>query len=649
MLGRTVGNYRIVEEIGKGGMGVVYKAVHQKIEAQVVAVKHLAPLLIFGDQCTSERAASEAASQACLKGHPNIVSLYDYVENEAGLFLIMEYIGGVGGVRNLAELIRRRGALPLDELKRLFSQILSAVGFAHKHGIIHRDLKPLNIMLSEFGAKVGDFGIARIISGDTSVSVSGHRVGTPAYMSPEQVLDKKLTRATDIYSLGCTLYEAATGRLPFNASETSSFFEAHLQEQPIPPCSVNPALPEQLEQVILKAMAKKPEDRFQTCEEFATALASTSVIPRPVAEEPPDRTRPEASAPRPPHSSPITPHSSPPSRAPRSALRAVLVVAALVVIAGVVTVAVLAGRFGSESGAPRSSLRTSRSSVSFRPLGRNAQGYEEILWLKDSSVMIRIPAGEFWMGSPKGEGDSDEHPQHKVNLSEYYMDKCEVTNEQFERFVRAQGYVTDAERLGSGYVYDEDSSKWIDKKGVSWRTYYSYATRNHPVVLVSWNDARAYCDWAGKRLPTESEWEKAARGTDARQYPWGNSVPGSSRNGNFADEAAKREFPNWTIVSGYDDGYARTAPVGTYPAGASPYGCMDMAGNVWEWCNDWYDSEYYGRSASNNPTGPSSGSYRVCRGGSWCLIAGYLRCAGRDWYGPSGRDSGLGFRCVRSE
>jgi formylglycine-generating enzyme required for sulfatase activity len=281
--------------------------------------------------------------------------------------------------------------------------------------------------------------------------------------------------------------------------------------------------------------------------------------------------------------------------------------------------------------------------------GRNAQGYEEILWLKDSSVMIRIPAGEFWMGSPKGEGDSDEHPQHKVNLSEYYMDKCEVTNEQFERFVRAQGYVTDAERLGSGYVYDEDSSKWIDKKGVSWRTYYSYATRNHPVVLVSWNDARAYCDWAGKRLPTESEWEKAARGTDARQYPWGNSVPGSSRNGNFADEAAKREFPNWTIVSGYDDGYARTAPVGTYPAGASPYGCMDMAGNVWEWCNDWYDSEYYGRSASNNPTGPSSGSYRVCRGGSWCLIAGYLRCAGRDWYGPSGRDSGLGFRCVRSE
>ncbi len=277
--------------------------------------------------------------------------------------------------------------------------------------------------------------------------------------------------------------------------------------------------------------------------------------------------------------------------------------------------------------------------------GRNAQGYDEILWLRDSSMMIRIPAGEFWMGSPEGEGDNDERPQHKVYLSEYYIDKYEVTNEQFERFVKATGHQTDAERLGSGYVCDKDSSKWIDKKGVSWRTYYSYATRNHPVVLVSWNDAKAYCDWAGKRLPTEAEWEKAARGTDARQYPWGNSAPGSSRNGNFVDEAAKRQFPNWTVISGYDDGYLYTAPVGTYPAGASPYGCLDMAGNVWEWCNDWYGENYYSTSPSNNPEGPSSGSFRVNRGGSWYYGARYLRCANRAGGGPSYRDGGLGFRC----
>jgi len=276
---------------------------------------------------------------------------------------------------------------------------------------------------------------------------------------------------------------------------------------------------------------------------------------------------------------------------------------------------------------------------------KNQQGSDEFLWLKDSSVMIRIPAGEFWMGSPEGEGDNDERPQHKVYLSDYYIDKHEVTNEQFERFVRAAGHQTDAERLGSGRVYDKDSSKWIDRKGVSWRTYYSYATRNHPVILVSWNDAKAYCDWAGKRLPTEAEWEKAARGTDARQCPWGNSAPGSSRNGNFADEAAKREFPNWMIVSGYDDGYVRTAPVGTYPAGASPYGCLDMAGNVWEWCSDWYGETYYGTSPSNNPQGPSSGSSRVLRGGSWYNCAGLLRCAYRCGVGASSRDDGDGFRC----
>ncbi len=644
MIGSTVGNYRLVEEIGRGGMGTVYKAVHVRIAEQVVAVKHLAPLLIFGDSGAAQRAKEEASSQARLKDHPNIVSLYDYVETGEGLFLIMEYVRGVQGMRNMAELVRRCGPLPLDELKRLFGQVLSAVGFAHRQGIIHRDLKPLNIMLSEFGAKVGDFGIARIVSGDTSVSVSGHRVGTPAYMSPEQVLYKKLTRATDIYSLGCTLYELATGRLPFKASETSSFFEAHLQDPPIPPRSVNPALPERLEQVILKAMAKKPQDRFQTCEEFAAALQRVGVAsqPRPEPAEPlPDKTRPEPEPTPKPQPGPL-PELQDEARRPRRGRRAGWLIG--LSLAGVVAIAVTAALVR----APRSSPSVQHSYSSpgrelsaesgWRSLGRNAQGYDEILWLKDSSVMIRIPAGELWMGSAEGEGASDERPQHKVYLSEYYIDKYEVTNEQFERFVKATGYQTDAERLGSGYVDDKGSSKLIDKKGVSWRTYYGYATRNHPVVLVSWNDAKAYCDWAGKRLPTEAEWEKAARGTDARKYPWGNSEPDGSRC-NYADK--NTDF-FWRDAN---DGYAQTAPVGTYPAGASPYGCMDMAGNVWEWCNDWRDGDYCSTSPSNNPEGPSSGSFRVLRGGSWALDARFLRCARRAGGVPSLRTYFLGFRC----
>ncbi|MFO7675684.1 MAG: SUMF1/EgtB/PvdO family nonheme iron enzyme [bacterium] len=218
--------------------------------------------------------------------------------------------------------------------------------------------------------------------------------------------------------------------------------------------------------------------------------------------------------------------------------------------------------------------------------GRNAQGYEEALWLKDSSVMVKIPAGTFTMGSTEFD---DEKPVRQVYLDAYYIDKHEVTNRQYRRFCDA---------TGRSYPQDPD---FLGKPD------YLRSCPDYPVVNVSWDDAKAYCDWAGKRLPTEAEWEKAARGTDAREYPWGSSAPGSSRNGNFADESAKRRYSDWTIITGYDDGYVNTAPVGAFPAGASPYGLLDMAGNVWEWCDDWYDKDYYGRGANNNPQGPATG------------------------------------------
>ncbi|MEO0081393.1 MAG: SUMF1/EgtB/PvdO family nonheme iron enzyme [candidate division WOR-3 bacterium] len=729
MIGASVGNYRIVEEVGRGGMGVVYKAVHQKIASQVVAVKLLSPALIYGDKAASERAAAEAESQAKLREHPNIVSLYDFVENERGLFLIMEYIAGVAGVRNLSELIRRNGALPAEELKRLFGQVLSAVGFAHRHGIIHRDLKPLNIMLSEFGAKVGDFGIARIVSGDTSIAVSGHRVGSPAYMSPEQVLDKKLTKATDIYSLGCTLYEAATGRLPFDASETSSFFEAHLQEPPIPPRQRNPAISEQLERVILKAMEKKPADRFASCEEFAAALEQEPAAPRsPLTAGPArrvvpsvqGRARAEAEAllrqagcgvafegeeysdtvpegavlrqcPAPgefcaagaavrvtlsrgkrpeerqqpsadsrqlweqqtvPEESqlssadriPSSPSPFPPPRgrgkeregvAERGGRPAVsgerkktgwIVAGILAVLAAVVVIAIVAGSRSRDAARTGQGDNRGQETAPTRmtALGRNSQGYEEFLWLKDSSVMIKIPAGTFTMGS--NDGGPDGKPVHQVYLDEYYIDKYEVTNRQYKQFCDA---------TGRSYPSDPDFLGMTD-----------YFTRypDYPVVNVSWKDAKAYCDWAGKQLPTEAEWEKAARGTDSRKYPWGNSEPTGSRC-NFAD---RNTDYGWSDKSA-DDGYARTAPVGSFPSGASPYGCMDMAGNVWEWCNDWYKDNYYGSSASNNPQGPSSGLARVSRGGSWYYLARDLRCANRAGFEPSYRHGHLGFRCSRRQ
>ncbi|MBM3332722.1 formylglycine-generating enzyme family protein [candidate division WOR-3 bacterium] len=280
-----------------------------------------------------------------------------------------------------------------------------------------------------------------------------------------------------------------------------------------------------------------------------------------------------------------------------------------------------------------------------RFLRTNPQGFEEYLWPMDSSVMVKIPAGAFLMGSQEGEGESNERPRHQVTMSEYYVDKCEVTNRQFEEFVKATGYRTDAETMSdSSCVYDPDSSRAVWRTGVNWRDYAFTGRENHPVVLVSWNDANAYCDWVGRRLPTEAEWEKAARGTDARKYPWGDAEP----------HASGIHRANWAVGLDWDsgpeewklDGYGFTAPVGHYPLGVSPYGCLDMAGNVREWCQDRYSEGYYRRSPGDNPQGPTSGSVRVIRDGSWFAETGGLRSARRGGNKPSLRSDFLGFRCT---
>ena len=228
---------------------------------------------------------------------------------------------------------------------------------------------------------------------------------------------------------------------------------------------------------------------------------------------------------------------------------------------------------------------------------------------------ILIPAGEFVMGSPNDEAGDDKEFQHTVYLNDYLIDKYEVTNAYYQTCVDANGCTTPQNRSSStrNLYYGTD-------------TYADY-----PVINVTWNQAKAFCAWAGKRLPTEAEWEKAARGSsDTRKYPWGDSAP----------DCTKTNY-DWCV----DD----TSRVGSYPSGASPYGVMDMAGNVWEWVNDWYDESYYRVSSLRNPQGPTTGTYRVLRGGSWDRHDFFVRAAYRGRGSPQLWDGDYGFRCARSQ
>ena len=263
-------------------------------------------------------------------------------------------------------------------------------------------------------------------------------------------------------------------------------------------------------------------------------------------------------------------------------------------------------------------------------------------------VQVYVPAGEFLMGSLDSDKDAepDEKPQHKVTLDGFWIDRTEVTNAQFAAFVEATGYETDAQKTRTGGILNLSAKKWEVIPNVDWRHPRGPASsldglEQHPVVEVSWNDASAYCQWAGRRLPTEAEWEKAARGTDGAQYPWGNG----NAAGNLLNVADRNLVVPWAD-KGINDAYQFTAPAGSYPDGASPYGVLDMAGNAYEWVADWYAATYYAGSPARNPTGPAQGHYRALRGGGWDFILKGARAANRDWNEPVDRNGGNGFRCA---
>lgn len=248
----------------------------------------------------------------------------------------------------------------------------------------------------------------------------------------------------------------------------------------------------------------------------------------------------------------------------------------------------------------------------------------------ETQKMVLIPEGEFLMGSDENDKESnfDEKPKHKVYLDSYYIGIYPVTNKDYSKFIEIGGYKNPKFWSKEGWNWltkgnicvIEEPEYWKDKR---------FNKSDQPVVGVSWYEAEAYCNWKGAVLPTEAQWEKSARGTDGRIYPWGN------------------DNPDKTYLN-YNDNIGKPLPVGKFPKGKSPYGCYDMCGNVWEWVYDWYDSNYYKKNIYKNPKNITPGIYRVVRGGSWFYCdSNFIKVARRGRIEPGFRDVDLGFRICK--
>jgi serine/threonine protein kinase len=640
---QTLGKYKIVEEIGRGGFAIVYKAIDTTLNRTVALKVMAAPPP--GDPTFLERFWREARTAANLK-HPNIVAIYEVAEIDGRYCLAMEFLPG----RTLAQVLQEEGPLPPRRGAEITQQLASALDYAHARGFVHRDIKPSNIMVDDQGhVTLTDFGTVKPAEG-TRLTAPWMSIGTPEYMSPEQISGLAVKPASDIYSLGVVCYEMLSGQVPFSGG-TPHVLHAHIYDPPPPLTDLVAQIPKVLAEVIHHALAKKPEERFASAGEMAQALTAAAEAAGelslkatkkrqtkttiPLSEKPTSRpvrttgfpqrvvdieAREEAirraiAAER--EKTPIAvERPTPLPVAHKGFPKRVAVIGGILLIAGLLGIIITVYRFIVIPVKPTPVL----PSITQVPIAEAT-----IVWEKDSSVMVHVPAGEFLMGSSDDDAsaDGDEKPMHSVYLDEFWIDKFEVTNEQFAHFLNEEGN------------QEEDSVSWVNVEAEGSNIVYKngqYEPRSgyedHPVTYVSWYGARSYCQWAGKRLPTEAGWEKAARGTDGRTYPW--------------DEGIDCDHAQYSECGG------QTVPVGSKPKGASPYGAEDTAGNAWEWVADPYQRDYYQTAPDRNPQGPNQGPSRVVRGGSWALPQRLARSASRFELIPSVRRDDLGFRCASS-
>jgi eukaryotic-like serine/threonine-protein kinase len=573
--------YQIREPIGEGGMARVWLAEEIAFGRRLVALKEpRADLPPVDQDDVQRRFHQEVTVCAALEGAKaqHIVRTFTAEPYEKNLLLVMAYMPGKDLAHRIAA---HKDGMPIDEVVAIGRALLTALQAAHEHPmeIVHRDLKPSNVLFDENGiAHLADFGLAQIAghSGRSQLKGGAHP-GSPLYMAPEQASSTGyLLPAADIFALGCILFEMVTGkrykrmRPGTRASQTKD------------------DVPSWLDDLLVRALVEDPFDRYESAGEMLAALQAD---PNQGAE-----TRRLAELAR---EAEMAEHAlaaelaSTRRREAEEAEKRKAAEEAAALQARIAAAERERERLRKEAeeaekrkAAEEAAVLQARIAATERErerLRKEAEAAAQPVWQRLGIEMVRIPAGRFLYGDDK----------KPLELPEFAMAKTPVTNAQYKAFVDATKYRApqhwEGGRIPSG-------------------------KEKHPVVYVSWEDAQAFCKWAGTRLPNEQEWEKAARGTDGRTYPWGEAKPDNTRC-NFGKE--------WDIKN--------LAAVGQYPAGASPYGLLDMAGNVWEWCEDWYDS---------------SQQHRVLRGGAFYNYGSLVRCANRSWLTVGNRYYNVGFRVV---
>jgi eukaryotic-like serine/threonine-protein kinase len=631
---QTLGKYQIVEEIGRGGFATVYLARDEEA-ARDVALKILDPQLAR-DPLVVQRFQHEFQLAQRLD-HPHIVKALDFGEVDSRLYLAMALVRGF----DLRVRLKKSGPLAVDAALNIARQIAGALDYAHQQGILHRDIKSANVLLDADGrALLSDFGLMQAVDGSTfmtTYTTSSGFLGTAEYLSPEQANGQSATARSDFYSFGIVVYEMLTGQVPFKADQPVAVLHQHATAAPPNPLSLRPDLPPALAAEVLRALAKRPADRPASATKWVVELAQAVEADQQAGAETRRRLLQRRESAVAQARAKIEALQQQQAAAERARRQAEAQAKQLEAIAAE-TEAVLKDLQEQEAAAQQAVQAAEQARRTAEDLAAAAQTrveqvenalrrYEGLpeatprtitltLAKGVDMIFVRVSAGEFMMGA----ADTDraahlsEKPQHKVYLDKYLIGASLVTVAQFAAFVNATKY---------------QCKTVLDVK----------AKANHPVTNVNWQDAAAFCDWVTKqtgqkvRLPTEAEWEKAARGPltgsgDARLYPWGDDAP-TADHCNFGN----------TVKD--------TTPVGRYsPKGDSPYGCTDMAGNVWEWCADWFDENYYAKTPTKNPTGPANGQLRVLRGGSWGDRAIYARASSRGGLASDNVYGHVGFRCA---